>query len=864
MNLNLSSLTRRLTEFVRPATPGPAPLPLGLARELVEHIEPASLFSYRAFDDDNKFCYLSAPNGLAMGFMLAITPMMVAGVDAEPQFEAAISALPSDSVVQVGKLSSTQTEWFITRWAKARMDNNPVPLLRMATLRRARFLLETATGDESMLPSAKLHPRMMQWYVAVRIPFTGDPKSPGEVASFISSMGDYRNNIKGALTAIGVQASALGEFETKFLLRELANQHLTPQERLNGTSASATLAEDILQRGSRLTVRDDGRIGIQREAGEIPDIVVTAMTVDGTPNPLYLPMMAATLGNPASAEERITCPYWAYTTIHVLHPDDARDALVTKLGLLNKQTMTDSAWFRSMMGHLFDRKDRANALLGETSKGHTLVRAYTGINLYTTADSAKQQTQYVAGLYRNAGFRLSEEKYIGLPAYLASFPLQYVPEMDQPNKGMQRAWLMTSLNAASMLQVQGDWRGTGEEKGGLMLTSRSGQLATIDLLQTSTNYNFVVVAQSGSGKSFLTNEIINDFLSKGGIARVIDVGRSYFKFCERVGGENIVFSPDRPMSLNPFTGITTREALNEMMPMLKDLLRLMAYPLTLEEDTPAYQYQLLEKAISEAWEAKGESCELQDVVAWLSGYQGVDQSHRAQDLALQLEPFSSGRYKRWFTGPRTVEFTKSLVVLELEELRQDSALQAVVMQLMMFQVTRDMYLSDRRLPKLLVIDEAWDLMAGLKTGRFIETAFRRIRKYNGIAGVITQSFEDFEKSPAARATIENAAWQFILAQRPESIDHAVTHKRISSDESTVKMIKTVRSGAGFSEIYIRSETGSGIYRFVTDPYTYFMYTTKPSDLAAIANLQDAGRTLEQAVDELAQQEYLRRWGRVPE
>ena len=52
-------------------------------------------------------------------------------------------------------------------------------------------------------------------------------------------------------------------------------------------------------------------------------------------------------------------------------------------------------------------------------------------------------------------------------------------------------------------------------------------------------------------------------------------------------------------------------------------------------------------------------------------------------------------------------------------------------------------------------------MGGIKTGRFIESAFRRARKYGGIVGVATQSFEDFEKSDAARAAISNAAWQLI-------------------------------------------------------------------------------------------------------
>jgi conjugal transfer ATP-binding protein TraC len=246
-------------------------------------------------------------------------------------------------------------------------------------------------------------------------------------------------------------------------------------------------------------------------------------------------------------------------------------------------------------------------------------------------------------------------------------------------------------------------------------------------------------------------------------------------------------------------------------------------------------------------------------VQWLRDYSG-DESNRAQDLAMQLEPFSHGRYRRWFSGPRTVTFSKPLVVIELEELKQDSALQAVVLQLVMFQVTKEMYLGDRRLPKLLAIDEAWDLMGGLKTGRFIETAFRRMRKYNGIAGVITQSFEDFEKSSAARAAIENAAWQFILYQRPESVEFAVSNKRISADEMSVSLIKSVRSGAGFSEVFVRGEQGSGLYRFVTDKHSYYTFTTKPTDINRLDDLVRNGMTMEKAIDTLSMQDYEQMWG----
>jgi len=857
-NINVTKLLRKLAAFVKPEAPGQTPYTVAAAAALTERDAFSSVFTYRFFDSDNNLCYLDDSDTPAVGFVLAISPLNVAGVDTEGQIEAVLNALPPNSIIQFGKLVTPQIEGFLNTWANARLVNNRNALLRQIAEQRREFMLATAAGP-SMLPQTRLHPRMMQWYVSVRVPYTGHLNDEGEMGAFLRQILDTRGTVQGALKAAMMDSSIMGEEDVKFLLRELANPHLLPNDRVAAQTEGVPLCQDIMSRNSRVTVRQDGRIGFADSSGE-PSVVVTPITIDTAPRSLYLPMMARTLGNPVAWDERITCPYWAYTTIHVLHPDQAKDDLTTKFGLLNKQTMTESAWFKSMMGHLFERRDRAEALLKETGKGHTLVRAYTGINLYTPPEDARQQTEYVKGLFRRVGFRVSEEAFISLPVFIASFPMQYTPAMDPPNKGLQRAWLMSSLNASAMVQVQGDWRGTGEDKAGLLLTSRSGQIATFDLLQTTVNYNFVVVAASGSGKSFLTNEIVCDFLSKGGIARLIDVGRSYARFCEVMGGENVVFDPENPMSLNPFTGIQNESDLNEMMPMLKDLMRLMAYPLTPEEETPAYQYQLLEKAIHEAWLQYHVACELSHVVQWLRDYDG-DNSNRAKDLALQLEPFSHGRYKRWFSGPRTVTFSKPLVVIELEELKQDGALQSVVLQLVMFQVTKEMYLSDRRLPKLLAIDEAWDLMGGMKTGRFIETAFRRMRKYNGIAGVITQSFEDFEKSPAARAAIENAAWQFILYQRPESIEFAVANKRISADDMTVELIKSVRSGVGFSEVFVRGEQGSGLYRFVTDKHSYYTFTTKPNDINRINDLvEHKGLTLDKAIDTLAMEDYAKMWG----
>ena len=850
----VSRLLGQVLSWVSPEPPPAVPFTLQAARAMTERNQFSQLLAYRHFDEEDNICYLEDADGPAVGLAYEIGALSVAGTDAETQIEAIFHACPENTVVCFGKLSTPQVEGYLNLWAQARLDKNENPLLRAMALARRQFMLETATGP-SMLPTTRMHPRMTQNYLLVRVPFDGDLTDERDLANFSRTIKTLKGTLKGALTALGVGGAEMDEAGLKVLLRQLLNPHIEPSGQILDAHPNKSLAEDLVSANTRVTVQSDGRVGFAGTAAVEPDVLMTALTADAFPRPLVLPAMAQTLGDPRMREDRVTAPYWAYTNVTVLHPDKAKDVLTGKKAALNKQTMSESPWFRSMMGYLYDRRDMVDALLQETSQGRTLVRAYTGINIYSHPEEAQSQTEEVKGLWRRAGFRLSEEKHISFPVFLASLPLQYSPAMDPANGGLQRAQLMSSLNAASMCHLQGDWRGSSPTQAGPLMVSRSGQLATFDLLESATNYNFVIVAASGSGKSFFAQELVSDFLSKKGIVRLIDVGRSYKRFCERMNGQNIIFDPDNPVSLNPFTGIRSPRDLDENMPLLKDLLRMMAYPLTPEEETPPYQYQLLEEAVTQAWQIKGEQTELVDVCAWLEAH-----DDRGADLALQLRPYSQGRYRKWFSGPRSISFDQPLVVVELEELKKDSNLQAVVMQLMMFQITNEMYLSDRAIPKMLAIDEAWDLMGGMKTGRFIETSFRRARKYNGIAGVITQSFEGFEKSAAARAAIENAAWQFVLRQRPESLEFAVEHKRIVSDPYSLELMRSVQSGDGYSEVFVRAEAGYGLYRFVTDRHTYYTFTTKPADINRIAALTNSGVSLAQAIDQLAQADYVAMWG----
>ncbi|RQR65282.1 type IV secretion system protein TraC [Burkholderia sp. Bp9125] len=858
----LNAAVEKLTDWLRPQSPDGLPIPTQLAQALTDRVSLDNWLSYRDFDEERNLTFMTAADTFRAGFVLGFSPLLVAGTDVETQLEAVLTNCPPDTVVQVGVLAGSQTQHILDAWLQARLRNNHHPVLAEIALRRAEYFRAASEhGGSLTLEGSSFQPRKFFYYLSVSLPYNGAPDDEGAMDIFLKNVTGLRSTIEGALKGASIPSATLNREAFEFLLNELLNPQLTPQQRRERlANNSMGLPESLIDRESRITVEGDGNIRFSSHKEGATDVVATVLTMDAPPVEGWLPNTSKLMGHPLSRDDRISCPFWLHTTMLVQHPDKAKDRITMKLGSLNKQMMSESPWYRSMMGHLYTQKAELDGLLEATRGGHAPMRVWSGVVLYNTPERVKRDTEYVANLWRKAGFRCSPERYISLPVFLAGLPLMYDPVMDPPGRGLQRANTINSFNAATLMHVQGDWQGSAPMRGGPMLVSRRGQLATIDLFDTSSNFNFVVVAKSGSGKSFFANELAVDFLSRNGVVRIFDVGGSYKRFASVMDGTVLEFDPENPVSLNPYSGINTHGELFELMPMLKSLIRQMAFPLSTDESMETkfnWEYQAIEQAITAAWETHREATGLEHVYHWMN-----DQADaRYKDIAFQLYPYAVGRYAKWFNGPRQVELDNDLIIVELEHLEVDPDLQAVVMTLMIHQITKDMYLSDpeRKRPKLLLVDEGWRLLGDKQSGGFISKAFRTVRKYRGCAGAITQSFADFATSAAARAALENSAWKFVLKQEAESIDFAVDQKWVSDDETLVQMLKTVNSDRkqGFSEVFVKSESGQGVYRFVTDRHSYWLYTSDGADLNRLAEVQHKhGFSLLEAVDYLAREDYL--------
>ncbi len=355
------------------------------------------------------------------------------------------------------------------------------------------------------------------------------------------------------------------------------------------------------------------------------------------------------------------------------------------------------------------------------------------------------------------------------------------------------------------------------------------------------NYNVAIAAMSGSGKSVFTQEYIVSLVGSGGRVWVIDVGRSYEKSCRLLKGEYIEFTANHSININPFTFI---QEFNESLEMLKPLTATMVRPQGQASDE---ELTWLEKALKAAWSLKGNQATMTTVADWLAQQSG----EVCHNLAHLLYPFTAeGMYGAYFEGPCTIDLENRFVVLELEELKAKKDLQKIVLLVLMYQIAERMYLGDRLQKKSCVIDEAWDLFkdSQKETGEFIETGYRRARRYRGNFVTITQSINDYFKNPMSIAAYENSAFKLILSQTGETLSQVKASKRLEMDEFTEKLFKSLKKTDEYSECIIKNASGSlSIHRILLDPYSRILFSSKGEEFEAVKHLQAQGYPLHEAI-----------------
>ncbi|WP_028865103.1 type IV secretion system protein TraC [Psychromonas aquimarina] len=456
----------------------------------------------------------------------------------------------------------------------------------------------------------------------------------------------------------------------------------------------------------------------------------------------------------------------------------------------------------------------------------------------------------------NCGTTMIREDTFAIPSFINNLPFGACVEA--ANNSM-RYYTMSTKHAMPMLPIFSDWKGTGTPQ--MQFVSRAGQIMNFDLFDSETNYNTLIYAESGSGKSFVANEITRSYLSTNDKVWTIDAGESYKKLSRAFNGNFIAFNENADISMNPFTMIddTDPNAFNEAVTMLSGLIVAMAFS---NDKVSDLQYKVIEEIIGRVWNEKGQKAKIDDVAKELKD----DSDQRIRDVGRQLYSFTSqGQFGKYFDKPHNISFHGDFNVLELDGLSETLDLQAVVLYILIVQIQQAMYHEhklDRTVKRIVIIDEAWDLLGNSPAvTEFMERGFRRFRKYNGCGIVITQSIMDLQRSAAGRAIAENAANSLILKQKDSTITAAEKDNLMSLPPAGYRLLKKVSTVKGhFSEIFFNcQDSGMGIGRFIVDPNRTLMYSTLAQDNALIDKYTNAGCSLPEALTKSCEEKRMIRY-----
>ncbi|MGW3066958.1 VirB4 family type IV secretion system protein [Streptomyces sp. NPDC001130] len=315
------------------------------------------------------------------------------------------------------------------------------------------------------------------------------------------------------------------------------------------------------------------------------------------------------------------------------------------------------------------------------------------------------------------------------------------------------------------------------------INTASGSLVLWDRFAQD-NYNSVLLARSGAGKSYLTKLELLRLLFTGTEAMVIDPEDEYVRLADAVSG-TVIRLGDPAVRLNPFDLPYDSNAEEDLLTRRVLFLHTFLAVLFGSDISPS-ERAVLDKAILATYHQAGITSDPgtwtrpTPLLADLSAQLTAMADPAAGQLAARLDPYVNGSHRQLFAGPTTTRPAGHLVVFSLREIPEE--LKTVGMLLALDAIWRQVAFSGTRRRRLVVVDEAWLLMRDGHGARFLFRMAKAARKYWTGMAVVTQDADDVLASDLGRAIVANAATQLLMRQAPQVIDQIATAFHLSRGE----------------------------------------------------------------------------------
>lgn len=407
-----------------------------------------------------------------------------------------------------------------------------------------------------------------------------------------------------------------------------------------------------------------------------------------------------------------------------------------------------------------------------------------------------------------------------------------VPQMTdqlQIRRNMNTGAISTSFpfTSADLTQENGVLYGVNMHNNGLVIFDRF----------SLENANMVVFAKAGAGKSFTVKLEALRSMMTGSEIIIIDPENEYQKLCEAVGGSYIRLSLNSNTRINPFDlprAIDTDEADNALranLITLHGMLKLMlgnmqqsASGVPLSPLTPIEEADL-DQALIDTYARVGITSDplthnsqpptINDLYDTLLHMDGT-----GPQLSQRLRRFTTGTFAGIFSQQSNIDINNPMVVFNIRDLEDE--LRPVAMYIVLSHIWN--IIRNEQKKRMLIVDEAWQLMRYDDSANFLFSLAKRARKYYLGLTTVTQDVEDFVGSKMGRAIVANSSMQVLLKQSSSAVDILADVFKLTDEEQKRLANFPIGQGlffAGQSHVHIQiiaSETEKQL--ITTDPRTF--------------------------------------------
>jgi len=315
------------------------------------------------------------------------------------------------------------------------------------------------------------------------------------------------------------------------------------------------------------------------------------------------------------------------------------------------------------------------------------------------------------------------------------------------------------------------------------------------------NANSVVFAKSGAGKSYAVKLEVLRMMMMGTDIIIIDPENEYEDLANTVGGTYLRLSLNSERRINPFDlpipiegyEVMPGDLLRSNIINLHGLLKLMFGGVSPEEEG------ILDKALVDVYALKGITMDLLDPSIYepptMSDlYDILDSMDGAKTLVQKLSKYTEGSFSGIFNKPTNIDLVSGLVVFSIRDLEDE--LRPVAMYVILNYIWSKVRSKLKK--RILVVDEAWNLMQHEDSAKFLFGLVKRARKYYLGVTTITQDVEDFLKSDYGKPIVTNSSMQLLLKQSSASISVLKNIFNLTKGEEYVLLNSGVGQGLFFA------------------------------------------------------------------